>query len=69
MGSAVGNYMFGGNTAAAAVPGEPTAAVASGPICSLETTSFLQCMNEVQNDFSRCEHIFDMFKQCHGARG
>jgi len=69
-GSALGNYMFSGSGGGGGQPVEGQAQgqqgqVAAGqPVCGLETKSFLQCMNETNNDFQRCDHIYDMFKQC-----
>jgi hypothetical protein len=74
VGSAVSHYMFsgsGGQGGQAVAPGgaaAPMASMAGGsPVCGMEAKSFLQCMSETNNDFSRCDHIYDMFKQCHGA--
>lgn len=72
VGSAVGNYMFGGGggSTAAPAPAEQGALPAGGgaPVCSVETQGFLKCMADTGNQFERCDHIYDMMKQCHGAR-
>lgn len=60
----------GGSGGSAAAPAQVAAAApAGGMVCGLETQSFLQCMTETNNDFSRCDHIYDMFKQCHVKAG
>jgi hypothetical protein len=73
-GSAMGHYMFGG-ASSSSQPAAPAGQAAAGEqavgggqaLCGMETKSFLQCMSETNNDFSRCDHIYDMFKQCHGT--
>jgi len=73
-GHAVSQYMFSGSgSGAAGAPAVAASGAAGAPggamICGTETHGFLQCMSETNNDFTRCDHIYDMFKQCHVKAG
>ena len=67
IGHGIANTMFGnGNSAPApaAVEGSAPAAMPPMPACQFETSQFLQCMAQTQDNMDYCRQVFDNFKMC-----
>ena len=67
-GSMIGHTLFGGSRSEApAEVAQGSAPASSGPVCTLESNQFLQCMSNTHDDMNQCQAFFDLFKQCNAA--
>lgn len=66
IGHGVSNAMFGGRSseAPAQVAAPTPGGVPPAPVCAFETSQFLQCMSQTQDNMDYCRNIFDQFKMC-----
>jgi len=59
------NSMGGGKEAAPAAPA-PVAAPA-GDACGTQNKTFMDCMQNSNSDFQKCQFYYDMLTQCKGT--
>ena len=68
--SVVNSFSGKDKESAPAAPAAPAqrAPAATGP-CSIDNTSFLQCMQQNANNISACDSYYQALQQCQSANG
>ena len=70
IGHGISNAMFGGGNQAqqpAQVAAPGVAPQAPPAPCMFETSQFLQCMAQTQDNMDYCRGVFDQFKMCQAS--